>query len=670
MTTDTGAATPSRRAARRRRPLPGPPDEPAPVLPVARVAVDLPLPHLDRPFDYLVTAGLDTAAAPGCRVRVRFAGQLVDGFLLERTETSDHRGRLAPLAKVVSPEPVLSPDTARLARSVADRYAGTLADVLRLAVPPRHAAAEAEPGPPRLLPPPAPEPGEWAASPGGAAWLAALAGGASPRGAWCALPGTGWPDGVARAVAATLAGGRGALVVVPDHRDVVRLDAALTALVGEGRHVVLTADLGPKERYRRWLTVLRGQVPAVVGTRAAAFAPVADLGLAVVWDDGDDLHAEPRAPYPHVREVLALRAHLTGAGLLVAGHARTAEAASLVASGYASSLTPTRAAVRAAAPRVRAAGDGPADEPLARGARLPTAAWRAARDGLRTGPVLVQVPRRGYLPAVGCARCRARATCHRCNGPLAVPGRSAAPRCRWCGQVDVGWRCRDCGWEHLRASVVGARRTAEELGRAFPSVPVVTSGAASGVVADVPDRPALVVATPGAEPVPEGGYAAALLLDAWALLDRPDLRAGEEALRRWLAAAALVRPAAAGGRVVVVADAAARSVQALVRWDPVGFAERELADRRTIGLPPAARVAVLTGAPEAVADLLRRAGLPDDVDVLGPVPAADGQVRTLLRVPRREGTALAAALRSAAGERSAHKEAHPVTVRVDPVDLG
>ena len=63
-------------------------------LPVARVAVDISLAHLDRPFDYLVPATMDEAAVPGCRVRVRFAGQLVDGYLLQRTQTSDHQGKL------------------------------------------------------------------------------------------------------------------------------------------------------------------------------------------------------------------------------------------------------------------------------------------------------------------------------------------------------------------------------------------------------------------------------------------------------------------------------------------------------------------------------------------------------------------------------------------------
>jgi primosomal protein N' (replication factor Y) len=174
----------------------------------------------------------------------------------------------------------------------------------------------------------------------------------------------------------------------------------------------------------------------------------------------------------------------------------------------------------------------------------------------------------------------------------------------------------------------------------------------------------LVVATPGAEPVADGGYGAVLLLDGWALLSRADLHVGEEALRRWLAAAALARPAADGGRVVVVADHGLPAVQALVRWDPAGAAVRELADRTALGFPPATRMASVTGSAAAVADLL--AGV-DLFEVLGPVPDGDGE-RAFLRVPRAQGPALATALKAAAAVRSARK-AEPVRVEMDPQDL-
>jgi primosomal protein N' (replication factor Y) (superfamily II helicase) len=685
-------------------------------LPVARVAVDISLAHLDRPFDYLVPARLDAEAVPGCRVRVRFAGQLVDGYLLERAETSEHQGRLARLERVISPEPVLTPEIFDLARAVADRYAGTLADVLRLAIPPRHATAEREapaagipsnrvhgsPAPAGPAPSP-PDPGSWSRYPAGAAFLAGLAEGRPVRAAWSALPGPEWPTEIAvaaattatattPAAATTVAAGRGVLIVVPDARDLNRVDAALTATGLD--HVCLTADLGPAERYRRWLAVRRGLVRVVAGTRAAMFAPVAGLGLVVLWDDGDDLHAEPRAPYPNAREVLALRAHRTGAAALIGGFARTTELTQLVAGGWARPLAGSAEALRQAAPRVRAAPDEAelARDAAAMTARLPSLALRTARGGLAQGPVLVQVPRRGYLAAVACARCRAQARCATCAGPLEISGSHGTPGCRWCGALAADWTCARCGSGQLRALVTGAARTAEELGRAFPGVPVRTSGG-QHVLATVPAEPALVIATPGAEPVAPGGYAAALLLDGWALLGRPSLRAAEEALRRWLNAAALVRP---GGTVVVLAEATLPAVQALIRWDPVTFSERELAERAELGFPPAVRMASVTGPADAVAGFVgllssSGGGLPDRAEVLGPIPLdgaggvrGGGQPprqcppggdrppeasRALIRIGRRDGLELARALHAAQATRSARKDGGVVRVQLDPAEV-
>lgn len=658
---------------------------PAQELPVARVAVDNPLPHLDRTFDYLVPATMAQTAVPGVRVRVRFAGKLVDGFLLERADASEHQGRLTPLERVVSAEAVLTPEIAGLARAVADRYAGTLADVLRLAVPPRHARAEGEEAKPVSFEEPTAEPGAWADYPMGPSFLDALEHGRAPRAVWNALPGArGWESAVAEAVRATLAGDRGAVVVVPDGKDVALADRALTEHLGPGRHVALTADLGPAERYRRWLKALRGQVRAVVGTRAAMFAPVADLGLVALWDDGDDLHAERLAPYPHAREVLALRAHRNGAAMLIGGYARTAESTQLIASGWARPIVAARESVRAAAPRVRPAGEDAelAKDQAARQARLPSIAWKALKDGLDSGPVLIQVPRRGYVPTLACQNCRAPARCPQpptkrapvlgddgdglCHGPLALRGGHAAPYCRWCGRISADWRCPSCGGGRVRAMVVGARRTAEELGRAFPSVQVKTSGR-DGVLATVGPGKALVVATPGAEPVPEGGYTAVVLLDGWAMLGRADLRASEETVRRWMNAAALLRP---GGELVVLGDAALPAVQTLLRWDPITHAERELAERTELGFPPAVRMATLTGAASAVRQMLEEVHLPADAQVLGPVPVDDsGQERAMIRVPRSGGAALATALKGASGVRAARKSPDVVRVSVDPLDL-
>ncbi|MSX06748.1 MAG: primosome assembly protein PriA, partial [Actinobacteria bacterium] len=346
----------------------------------------LPLPHLDREFDYLVPEDVSDDAQPGVRVRVRFAGRLVDGFVLARLAETDHPGRLGWLDRVVSAERVLTPEIAELVSAVADRYAGTRADVLRLAVPARHARVEAEP------PPVVDEAAEpvvdrtgWAAYTHGSNFLDALGEHRVPRAVWQALPGEVWPARLAELAAVTVGSGRSAVVVVPDQRDLDRLEGACAAAVGADRVVALSAGLGPAKRYRQWLRCLRSGPVVVVGTRSAVFAPVSNLGLIAIWDDGDDSFAEPRSPYPHAREVALLRSHVSGAAVVVGGHSRTAEAEALVDSGWAHDLVAPRELVRERQPHVVALADSDhalARDPAARVARLPAIAFEAARAAL------------------------------------------------------------------------------------------------------------------------------------------------------------------------------------------------------------------------------------------------------------------------------------------------
>ena len=110
--------------------------------PVARVLLDSPVPHLDRTFDYLVPAALAQQALPGTRVMVRFGEQEMRGWIWERGATTTHIGRLSALRRVVSDLQVLPASSRRLVEAVASRSCGTRSDVIRLAVPARHATTE------------------------------------------------------------------------------------------------------------------------------------------------------------------------------------------------------------------------------------------------------------------------------------------------------------------------------------------------------------------------------------------------------------------------------------------------------------------------------------------------------------------------------------------------
>ena len=667
--------------------------------PVARVRVDSTLPQVDRTFDYRVPAELSEDAVPGARVRVLFNGHELTGYIEERTATTDWtRTSLLPLKSVLSRVPSVAPEIFALAEALADRYASTVANVLRLAVPPRIAALDKKYAP--LLPgyesaylgdsapvstSDAPEnaapehaesepstaaaassatdPYAWLATPGapapfvldppalnpdapdaasvfsdyenGAEFIEDVAAGAATRAVMTVLPGHlehTWADVLATTLAAAAASGRGAIAVVPTAKNLDLLEAALAERLPADSFVRLSSDSTPHTRYHGFVKARLGQVPVVIGTRAAAYAPVANLGLVVCWDDGDSSLVEQRAPYCHARDVLLLRASAENTAALFAGFSMSSEAARLVRTRWASHVRAPRALVRDYSPRIFSTGSEfeLVRDPLAAMARIPHLAFEHARRALARGPVLVQVARSGYIPSFSCERCRMPARCGECSGPLSVASGSSVPSCSWCGHLAQQWRCSECGFTHWRYSAAGATRTAEELGRAFPNVPVISS-AGDHVRASVGPEPALVVATPGAEPVAFGGYAAALLLDADKMLRFDSLRAPEAALRRWLNAAALVRPAALEGTVVTTASPSPVE-QALVRWDPAWFARQELEERAQTGLPPAVRTAAVTGAEADVRafmeEFLGSSALPERVReqlrIVGPVPLDQG----------------------------------------------
>lgn len=672
--------------------------------PVARVRVDSTLPQVDRTFDYRVPAELSEDAVPGARVRVLFNGHELTGYIEERAATTDWtRTSLLPLKSVLSRVPSVAPEIFALAEALADRYASTVANVLRLAVPPRIAALDKKYAP--LLPgyesaylggsatvstsdtpehadpehaesesaaastassaatSSATDPYAWLATPGapapfvldppalnpdapdavsvfsdyenGAEFIEDVAAGAATRAVMTVLPGHlehTWADVLATALAAAAASGRGAIAVVPTAKNLDLLEAALAERLPADSFVRLSSDSTPHTRYHGFVKARLGQVPVVIGTRAAAYAPVANLGLVVCWDDGDSSLVEQRAPYCHARDVLLLRASAENTAALFAGFSMSSEAARLVRTRWASHVRAPRALVRDYSPRIFSTGSEfeLARDPLAAMARIPHLAFEHARRALARGPVLVQVARSGYIPSFSCERCRMPARCGECSGPLSVASGSSVPSCSWCGHLAQQWRCSECGFTHWRYSAAGATRTAEELGRAFPNVPVISS-AGDHVRASVGPEPALVVATPGAEPVAFGGYAAALLLDADKMLRFDSLRAPEAALRRWLNAAALVRPAALEGTVVTTASPSPVE-QALVRWDPAWFAREELKERAQTGLPPAVRTAAVTGAEADVRafmeEFLGSSALPERVReqlrIVGPVPLDQG----------------------------------------------
>lgn len=614
---------------------------------IARVLLDSPLPQLDRLFDYALPAELgDVPVGVRVRVPLRTAGRVIDGYVVEIDTEDDADRPLSEVESVVSQVPVLPERTYRLARRAADRAAGSASDVLRLVIPKRQVRVEKA----WTSDAPSPEPSEDAVA--SAASLIALYDhleevlDAAGRAAVEAIPAQhggepGWAALLASSATRMLTAGRSSILIVPDHRDLDLLLTALGSLVPPEAVVRYDSRQTNPDRYRSFLRSLEDAPCIVVGNRSAVYAPVR-AGLVAVWDDGDPLLGEPLAPYINARDAALLRQEQEDSALLFVGHTRTTDVERLVAHGYLQDVRATRRVM----PRVILSTAQEMDAPTAQ--RMPSSAFLSARNAASEGPVLVQVSRPGFAPSLVCAECRAPARCAHCGGPLGAKHRGAVPVCAWCGRGARAWACPTCSSTKLRLASSGSERTADELGKAFPGVRVIVADSAHPVE-HVVDKPALVVATRGAEPLAEGGYRAVVLLDGPRMLQAPDLRIGEACLRWWSNAAALAAP----GAPIHLVGVDGTIARALATWNQSGYARGELAERAPLHMPPAARVALVEGSAAAVGRALaalQELALPSDA-VLGPVPIESDdyppRVRALVRFEYGAGVKVSATLRAA-----------------------
>lgn len=508
--------------------------------------MDAPFSWPDKLYDYLIEEGDAGRVHVGSRVRVVFAGKKRAGFVVDIADETTSQN-LVPLEKVY--DRATSAEVIEVCRGLSRDHVAPLFDVLRSAIPPRHARAEkADRGSaPLTEPSTGPQPGH--------RYVPAID-----------------LDVLAEAVAQCHGSGHSSLIIVPTGADVREVTHVLARALPGQPIASLTADDSAEVRYRTHLAILGGRTAIVVGTRAAALTPLANIGLVATVDECNSAMRDKRSPYLWADEILRRR---MGEGtFLHLGTPRLARPVSTEKVGR--------------WPRVSTPDQWSGDQ---RGF-LPQAAFDVIRAGLEKGPVLVSAPRPGYVPALSCEACGQRAVCQDCGSPLAVPGPGSSPSCQTCGQAE--WSCQ-CGSVRLRARSRGTERLAQELAAAFPGgLDVVRS---AGQSSSAP----LVLATPGAEPHRE--FASGVILDAGLSISSGFLDSGIHSLARWTRVARRVRD-----HLLLVGQVPPVLAES--------FAQRELSwlaevasERQLLGQPPHHRWFKLSGPRPDIEKLLGAIGL-------------------------------------------------------------
>lgn len=520
---------------------------------------------LDKTFDYLVPPKWRDQVAPGTRVRIALGPRRVGAWVVEVGVVPPDDVALKPIAKVSGHGP--APDLIDLADWARWRWAAkTPVPFLRTASPPRNVAALPAR---RLRPNPVP------AAPDEIQRAFAV----TDRPAVLRLP----PDDDLYGVVQAAAHLGDTLFICASHTQARRIEARLRrARVPVAAH----AD--------DWAAAAAGGV-SVVGTRAAAWAPIAELAAVVVFDEHDEVHQEEASPTWHARDVAVERARRAGVPCVMTSPLPTLEAL-----GAAELFTVGRSTERAGWPAIIVADRR--DDDAARNALFSPAFVDAVRSGARIVCVLNQ---KGRAVLLACKTCGELARCEACDHAVRRPDDVLV--CGRCG-TERPVVCAACGGVNVRTVRMGVTRVADDL----------AALAGEDVTSITGDTPRSEVTAARLAVGTEAALHRVDAADVVAFLDFDQelyaarYRAAEQALALIARAGRLVGGRREGGRVLVQTRAPDHEViRAALAGDPTIVSDVEAERRVAYGLPPAVAVAEVAGAgaPDFVAAIDPASGL-------------------------------------------------------------
>lgn len=594
---------------------------------VASVVPLVPAWRVDRTFDYSVPETMDVDA--GALVRVGFGGRTVRGIVVSVEERAVERD-LEPLGALVTPGRVATPATIELLGWISERYVTPKGKTFTRVVPPRvrvrprSLEIEASDIAPKML----------LAYEGGRVVIDAIEEGSAGTFSLRALPGEDRPALIAELVAAaTRAPAGAALVAVPE----VRYGSLVLDHLKETFPGFLRVDSGVAdgERSRAWLDLSAGHRLAG-GGRSSVLAPADPLRLLVVDEEHHRTYKEDRAPRLDARRVALQRAGREAAVLVLISASPSVETGASVRAGTISAVEPDRAASKGARPLiefVEKENDRAVSHLL----------HERIRDTLRDHrKVALLTPTRGYARALWCADCRRSVRCPRCEAGL-VFGQSTrsvrCPRCGWTNSAPAA--CPTCNSTDFHYVGAGSERLAEQLTKMFPRASVIRMDPDTIEDLDPDDLPQgdiYVTTWIGTKPAIRPDVSLVGILDADAMIRRPDFRAAENAYQAFVEMAGWAGSASDGGRLVVqTGEPAHHALQAIARADYSFFLERELRFREELGYPPFSeliKVAVSGVQRDEVAAQVAGAARSGGARVLGPIEAGfepDKRVELLVK---------------------------------------
>ena len=445
----------------------------------ADIAVCLPL---VRTFVYK----LNGDAEVGCRVIVPFRKREVEGFVVRLRKDAPGDIEVHEICSVVDPASLVRPDIFELCRWIADYYLSPFGEVLKAALPPaitdKHVAAAtsvgagfsrrgasaldaASGGRDRLKPAPTNDQSR-------ALEMICRTSGFHPV-LLHGVTGSGKTEIYMQAAEHFLAAGKTSLILVPEIGLTPQLTDRFSARF-PNQTAILHSSLTRRQRIDEWLRIYRGEVPIVIGTRSAVFAPLKNLGLIVVDEEHETSYKQEEVPRYHARDTAVVRAKLARAAVVLGSATPSMESFHNAESKKYAYIGLTARVEDRALPAVEIVNMR--EEYAAEGKQVVFARrlLQAISARLERGEqTMILLNRRGYAAFLLCRHCGFTFQCNACSVAMTYHRSIEKLLCHYCGLARrPPERCPECDSEYIHYVGEGTERLEAELKHLFPDARV------------------------------------------------------------------------------------------------------------------------------------------------------------------------------------------------------
>jgi primosomal protein N' (replication factor Y) len=607
---------------------------------VANVWVDSGVSHLDSLYSYRIPNDLLERIKIGSRLKVPFNSRSCEAIVVELTTTNQHVGNLKIIESLLGDIPVANSRTIDFYLEMAKYWASDPYSLINSGIPPRVASVE------RNFPVQDFSAATNKQKKSKNIQLSYVM--HSPH----VSP---YVELANLAIAQSKHGS--VLLLLPDVKDVARVQTVLLSMKSEIPIIRLDSSLSRGDRYANYLKAAISDHSLVVGTRSALFAPINDLSSIIVGFEKSEQYFEQKHPFWNVRDSVKLRAAIESSNVFFTGYVPSAEMAYLIEERQVRFLGQKQNIKTLAFPQEK-------------GELLPGRLISEIRKALSQGKVLFLVPRKGYANALLCAKCKNLSLCD-CGARLFLRSQSADPVCSICSKEVKDWKCTWCSGTTKYAAARGIERFHEEIGRAFPNTNIQISSAPN-ILEEVSERTKIVIATAGSIPGAMDGYASVVILEGQRFLSSALSTYEEMVYETFFEATSRVRKT---GSVLFVLDSFHPVVSAISRWSPGLLIKKILRESMEADLPPFTTTAIVkvpvsegVMLKNGILKSIKDGRLPETSKVyLTEIDSSD-EARILISVPRMNRGLLVDFLHVLSRKRSVSKKS-PMSITIDPYAL-